>query len=443
MTTGVGTIANRYEIQQPLGRGAFGHTYRAKDLTMQRDVAVKILDSREAVDHKVIELFGREAEVLRSMRHQGIPEIHDVIRAAWNGADATLIVMEYVEGESLARIIETRRSLAANEVMHLFLEMLGILEYIHGRVPPVIHRDIKPSNIIVRPNGSPALVDFGSARNVFRGPDETGSTVAGTYGYMPYEQYMGQATPASDLFSLGATFLHLATGRPPRDFMNSDGRIVVPASLPGDERLGPILERLLQHSPGARFQSARDARRALLSTVATPSSVPAPLARRPLPARTPSVFALGGSGMAITIGSGPVDERLDRLAPGALTMMSAGEDMEDRSAILDGLILLFFSVITAGVLPITYIGMAASRRRRVQHFLTHGRPTVARIDKISTHKAPFDVPMAKVRFEFEADGRTHRAFDIIMPERAERWRDGEDVQVLYDPDRGYAAIIVT
>lgn len=75
-----------------------------------------------------------------------------------------------------------------------------MLEYLHERVPPVLHRDIKPANIIVRTNGSPVLVDFGSVRQVFLSADESGSTVAGTYGYMPYVQYMGQASPASDLF---------------------------------------------------------------------------------------------------------------------------------------------------------------------------------------------------------------------------------------------------
>ena len=438
MTAPVATIANRYEIERPLGRGSFGHTWKARDIVAQRDVAVKSLDPREGRDHKVIELFEREAHVLRSMRHHGIPEIFEVIRAPWNGVDTTIIVMEYVDGESLAQIIEARRTLGSDEVMHLFLEMLGILEYIHGRVPPILHRDIKPANIILRPNGSPALVDFGSARNVFRPADEPGSTVAGTYGYMPYEQYMGQATPASDLFSLGATFLHLLTGRPPRDFIDQAGGIDVPQALPGDERLTPVIARMLRHSPSERFGSAAEVRRAVLTSVGTAPS---------RTSRTPQTVS--GAGSTIALGQAPriIDAQLkplvNRLAPGPLTMMSAGEDLEDTNPVFDWMALAFFSVITVGTLPITYVAMAGARRRRVRHFLQHGRSAMARIDKISIHKAPFDVAMAKVRFEFDADGRTHRASDIVMPERAERWRDGEDVQVLYDPDRDYAAIIIS
>src|SRR6185436_8841583 len=117
--------------------------------------------------------------------------------------------------------------------------------------------------------GFPALVDFGSVRRVFLAPDESGSTVAGTYGYMPYEQYMGQATPSSDLYALAATFLHLISGRSPRAFMTEEGRIQVPESLPGDPRLRSILIRLLSPSPTERYASARDVRRALLAVDST------------------------------------------------------------------------------------------------------------------------------------------------------------------------------
>src|SRR6185503_314055 len=120
-------------------------------------------------------------------------------------------------------------------------ELLGVLDYLHSRVPPVLHRDIKPANLIVRPDGSIARVDFGAVRNVFRSPDEDGSTVVGTHGYMPYEQYMGQASPASDLYALGATLLHLITGRGPSEFATRDGAVEVPADLPG----GPVLRNVV------------------------------------------------------------------------------------------------------------------------------------------------------------------------------------------------------
>ena len=150
-------IAERYEIVRAIGHGSFGRTFLARDTVAGRDVALKLLDQRADVDLKALELFEREAAVLRSTRHQGIPEVFDFLRVEWEGTPASLLVMEYVEGSSLATMIEERRQLDPSEVMHLFLEMLGILEYLHALVPPVVHRDIKPSNIIMRPNGLPAL----------------------------------------------------------------------------------------------------------------------------------------------------------------------------------------------------------------------------------------------------------------------------------------------
>src|SRR5688572_28064564 len=260
-----GLIADRYEIARTLGQGAFGRTFLARDRQTERTVAVKLLDARGATDWKAFELFEREAAVLRSLRHHGVPEIYDSMRAPWDGTDAAFLVMEYIDGVSLAQTIESGTHVEPAQMVHLFLELLAILEYLHGRVPPILHRDIKPSNIIVRPNGYPAIVDFGSVRRVFLSADESSSTIAGTYGYMPYEQYMGQASPASDLYAVGATVLHVLTGRPPKDFMNSEGRIEVPEELPGDPRLRGAVARMLRPSPAERFASARAAREALLA----------------------------------------------------------------------------------------------------------------------------------------------------------------------------------
>src|SRR5687768_8256087 len=257
-------IADRYDIVRTLGQGAFGRTFLARDAQAGRLVAIKMLDTRGA-GLKAFELFEREAAVLRSLRHHGIPEIYEALRANWEGTEASFLVMEYVEGTSLAALIAESRHLEHAEVVHILLELLGILEYLHGRVPPILHRDIKPSNIIVRPNGFAAVVDFGSVRRVFLAPEESGSTVAGTYGYMPYEQYMGQASPSSDLYALAATILHLCTGRPPKDFMTAEGRIEVPGDVPADARLRAVISRMLRPSPPERFASAREVRQALLA----------------------------------------------------------------------------------------------------------------------------------------------------------------------------------
>ena len=432
------TLAGRYELVRELGHGAFGRTFFGRDRVGDRPVAIKVLDRRGAADWKAYELFEREATVLRSLRHQGIPEVHDSFRDTWDGAPAAFLVMEYVEGMSLGQIIEAQRQLEPAEIVHVFLELLGILDYLHGRVPPVLHRDIKPSNIIVRADGTPALVDFGSVRRVFLGAEESGSTVVGTYGYMPYEQYMGQASPASDLYALGATMLHLLTGRPPRDFMTGEGRIEVPDPLPGDPRLAPIVARMLRTSPAERFASARDVQRALL----------APVSDAPVPARGPIARDLVLAGLA-PLGSaprtleGPAAELLDRVAPTAWELMDTSSKQADRVGVMDLLSLVFFSVVTAGILPLLFFSMARARRRRLRHFLREGSPAVAELLRIRMEPTAFAQELARVSYEFEADGQLHRDSDQVLPAIADRWQPGDRVQVLYLPHEGYDSVIVS
>lgn len=180
----------------------------------------------------------------------------------------------------------------------------------------------------MRPDGLPALVDFGSVRRVFLDQDESGSTVAGTYGYMPYEQYMGQATPASDLYALAATFLHLMTGRAPREFMSEEGRIHVPDALPGDSRLRPVIERLLRPSPAERFESANDVRHALLSPVTLAAgSLPVQASSRTGVRTRAEVLELGPAPRAI---EGDTAALYRALAPSALQLMDSAAKPGDE-----------------------------------------------------------------------------------------------------------------
>jgi predicted Ser/Thr protein kinase len=426
-------VAGRYELVRELGHGAFGRTFLARDRTSDRAVAIKVLDRRGSADWKAYELFDREATVLRSLRHHGVPEVHDSFRDVWDGGPAAFLVMEYVEGVSLGQIIEEQRQLEPAEVVHVFIELLGILDYLHGRVPPVLHRDIKPSNIILRPDGTPALVDFGSVRRIFLDGDEAGSTVVGTYGYMPYEQYMGQASPASDLYALGATFLHLLTGRPPRDFMTPEGRIEVPDPLPGDPRLTPIVARMLRPSPPERFASARDVRQALLAPTVAGAHIRAPMPA--LDRASTDIALLGPAPRAI---EGSVAELLDRVAPSAWELMDTSAKRREEVGIRDAITLVAFSILTAGIVPLVYFGMARARRYRLRRFFREGLPAIAEVLNITVTEE-----RARVSYEFEADGVRRRDTDHALPAIAERWRPGDRVQILYIPGRAYDSVIVS
>lgn len=442
-------IAERYEIVRPIGRGAFGRTFLARDRSADRMVALKMFDRRGDADLKALELFEREATVLRSMRHQGIPEVFGFVRDTWEGAPANFLVMEYVDGTSLEALLAQQTRFDATDIVALFLEMLGILEYLHGSAPPILHRDIKPANIIVRADGRPVLVDFGAVRRGLPSAEESGSTIVGTYGYMPYEQYMGQASPSSDLYSLAATFLHLITGQPPRDFMTEEGRIEVPGELPGDPRLRPLLARLLRPSPAERYATARDVRQTLLSssvalTIGTSDRTPAVATSdgrsRPVKRAPVELSQLGNAPREIT---GSTRELLERLAPGTLDMMNAGSKPADSRGIKDYASFAFFSAISLGVLPLVFIGQARARRQRLSRFLRDGEATTAEVLGMESAEVGFSVSLTKVKYEFTVDGDVHRDADVVLPTSANRWRVGDRIEILYIAELDFDSVIVS
>jgi serine/threonine protein kinase len=251
-------IAGRYEIVRPLGRGGFAHTFLARDLAGNREVALKMLASRSVTEFKTAELFEREAQVLLGLRHRGVPEFIDFFRAEMDGGPSAVLVMEFIDGASLARMIAERRVLAPERVLVLLLDLLEILDYLHTRVPPVLHRDIKPANVVVRLGGEPVLVDFGAVRRAFLAPGEAGPRwSARTATCRTSNTWTGE--PGQRPLRAGATFLHLVTGRPPSEFMNDEGRIEVPASLPAGEPVRDVVARLGSPRCGAIRRRGRRA----------------------------------------------------------------------------------------------------------------------------------------------------------------------------------------
>jgi serine/threonine protein kinase len=433
-------LADRYELLEPLGKGSFAHTWRARDADTGASVAVKLLDPRTS-EWKARELFEREAMVLRSLRHPGIPAVVAAFRAQWDGAEIPCLAMEYVEGTSLATAISERRRMSDADALAVFVDLLGILDYLHTRVPPVLHRDIKPANIVLRPNGSASLVDFGSVREGFAsGASEAGSTVAGTYGYMPYEQYMGQAVPSSDLYALAATMLHLLTGKAPREFMGSEGRIEVPADLAVGAHLRGVIARMLAQSPAQRYATARDVQRALVVPTAVVPAAEGGTIAVPPSIRVAKMIDLGPAPREL---SGAAAEHFPRVAYTMWEMMASDEKHTDRGGVIDWVTYAFFCTITAGILPAVFASMSRTRRKRTELFFREGVSAMATITAIRNEKGPFEAPMAKVQYEFTLDGALHRDTDSILPQIANRWRVGDTIQVLVIPDRAYDSIIVT
>ncbi len=444
MTDWSSRFAERYDVTRRLGQGAFARTYLARDTTNGRQVALKILDPAQAEDWKTFEMFEREAAVLKSLRHQGIPEVFETVRGDWLGRQVHAIALEFIDGQSIAQRIEQSAGLDRAAVMHLFIELLGVLDYLHSRIPSILHRDIKPANVIIRPDGNPVLVDFGAVRNVVRG--DAGSTIAGTYGYMPYEQYMGQATASSDLYALAATFLHLITGSPPPSFLNPAGRIEVPRELPCGEPLRSVLARMLQPSPSDRYPSAREVRDALFGPAPAPAGQPG----HAVVPRTAGALATPMSVQPIVLPDGPrkiegeIRTLYRRLAPGFMATVEPNATRRRggwRLATVFGI--AFLSVFSLGVMPVIIGATVASRRHRIRPLIERGILTDAIVLGMEVETGPLGSKDMRVRYQFQVDGRIVRNSDLVARNRADRWQVGETIQVLYLPEGDNDSVIAS
>ncbi len=217
----------RYAIVGVLGVGSQAETLHAVDASDGRAVAIKRFHVRGAKSWKDVELAEREARVLSTLSHPNLP----VYIEHFEEAGALYLVMEKIEGETLASLRRRRGALSVADVTRFLADADGVLRYLHARSPMIIHRDIKPGNVIRRADGSYAFVDFGSVRDQLK--PEGGSTVVGTFGYMAPEQFQGRALPGSDVYAVAATALALLTGREPEDLPHRGLAIDVPAALSG------------------------------------------------------------------------------------------------------------------------------------------------------------------------------------------------------------------
>jgi hypothetical protein len=196
-------------------------TYRAADADTGAEVAVKALSLRSLRDWKQLELFQREAQTLASLEHPGIPRYIDAFEEDADADRTFFLVQALAEGRTLEDLVQSGWRADEDEVRRIGAELLGVLQYLGERRPPVAHRDVKPANVVLgggRAGGRVFLVDFGGVQAVAAAGDLPGSTVVGTYGFMAPEQFRGAAQPASDLYGLGGTLLYLITGRPPSAF---------------------------------------------------------------------------------------------------------------------------------------------------------------------------------------------------------------------------------
>ena len=269
----IGQVFSHYRVLAELGAGGMGQVYRAQDLRLKRDVALKFLPATLARDPGASERFRREAETVSALNHPHICTLYDI--SEYEGQQ--FLVLELLEGEALDRML-TRGPLPIGRVAALSLQIADALDAAHAK--GIVHRDIKPANVWVTSRGDAKVLDFGIAKLIgsSAGLDAaavtkmtvTGSgTWVGTPGYMAPEQVRGEAVDSrTDLFALGLVMFEMATGQ--RAFAGSNTGVIVDATLNRDLRrpselnpkVPPALEqvilRAVEKDPSLRYQSARD-----------------------------------------------------------------------------------------------------------------------------------------------------------------------------------------
>lgn len=271
-------VAGRFSLERDIGRGGAAVVYLARDCTLNRPVAIKLLNPDVAADHTVRQRFLREARTAGVLSQPNIVPIH----AVEEHGDIVFFVMGFVDGETLGQRIRRRGMLEISEATRVLREVAWALGYAHAR--GITHRDVKPDNIIIeRDTGRAMVTDFGIARHV---DDPHRGEIVGTADYMSPEQAAGRTVDArSDIYSLGATAFHAITGRPPfhaatdeqvlmlHETQPAPSVIGLRAGVPG--RLVEIIDRCLAKHPADRFESAEELATALGDVAGAMRRVPA------------------------------------------------------------------------------------------------------------------------------------------------------------------------
>ncbi|HAG85049.1 MAG TPA: serine/threonine protein kinase [Cyanobacteria bacterium UBA12227] len=262
-------LQGRYRLQEQLGQNPGRQTWLAQDVGVSPEefVIVKLLAFNPQMQWDEFKLFEREAQVLKQLNHPQIPQYRDYFsldRETGGGLYWFGLVQDYIPGASVRQLLDRGKRFTQTEVKTIAQSVLEILIYLHGLNPPVLHRDIKPSNLIIGEDKQVYLVDFGAVQNQAATEGVT-FTVVGTTGYSPLEQFWGKAVPASDLYALGATLIHLLTGTAPADLPQQDLRIQWSDRVSVDPQFIRWIEVLTEPDLEQRFSTASQALEALSS----------------------------------------------------------------------------------------------------------------------------------------------------------------------------------
>lgn len=249
-------VDGKYKILNEIGHGGMSVVYMAINEKANKTWAVKEVRKDGKMDFNTVRQgLMAEIETLKKLKHPNLPSIIDVIE----DDDSFIIVMDYIEGRSLDKIIEENGAQPEAYVVEWAKQLCDVFGYLHSRTPPIIYRDMKPANIMLKPDGNISVIDFGTAKNYEINLGET--TGIGTIGYAAPEQYigsgLGRTDARTDIYCLGITMYHLLTNINPCKNLISDKsiRAVNPALSHG---LDAIIQKCTQDQPADRYQSCAE-----------------------------------------------------------------------------------------------------------------------------------------------------------------------------------------
>jgi eukaryotic-like serine/threonine-protein kinase len=286
-------LNNRYQLLEPLGTGGMAQVYRARDLMLERFVAIKMLRADYSADPNVQVRFRQEAKAAANLSHPNIVTVHDF------GFDQgkLFIVMEHVPGTNLKTMIDNLGKFSPDDALPIVIQACAGLGYAHRA--GLIHCDVKPHNILITPDHRVKVTDFGIARAISGiHPDEQSQVVWGSPLYFSPEQAAGQApSPASDVYSLGIVMFEMLTGRPPFVARTSEtlARLHREVAPQAPSTLNPkvtpeldqIILKILSKEPAARYRTADQLGRVLM-TFGQQRRIPLRTAPEPTPTIQPN-----------------------------------------------------------------------------------------------------------------------------------------------------------
>lgn len=249
-------IDGKYKILTLIGQGGMSKVYLAMDKRLNKQWAVKEIEkrARDRNNEVIIQSAIAEANMIKRLDHPSLPRIVDII----DNGNVIFVIMDYIEGEPLSNILERNGAQPQELVIEWAKELCGVLDYLHTCKPPIIYRDMKPANVMLKPDGSLKLIDFGIARE-FKEEKLSDTVSLGTKGYAAPEQFggKGQTDARTDVYCLGVTLYHLITGQNPCEppYELYPIRYWNPGLSSGLEK---IIQKCTQLNPDDRYQSCAE-----------------------------------------------------------------------------------------------------------------------------------------------------------------------------------------